>query len=181
MKWQCRIRQISFRQADGRPSKGMMPILQKSTDHQSSYRIITVLNKLPEFSKLPELQHIALKTNDPEERQASAVKFFSEVYFQHPAQFSGVLTATFPQNSLGVEKLANLDYCILRYEEFGQRYNIKCCPFIISTSHQLYRATYWHNFLFNSSLPAEPVVLGFQPNWESSAYVPVSEQDQSGK
>ena len=170
LKWQCRIRQISFRNADGQPSDGMMPIFQKNSSHVSSFRITTVLNKLPEFSKLPELKHIACKTHDPEERRASALKFFSEVYFQHPTQFSEVLTATFPPNSLGAEKIANLDYCILQYEEFGQCYSIPCSPSTISKNHQLYSATYWHNFLFNSSLPANPMVLGFKPDWGSSTY-----------
>lgn len=176
LKWQCRVRQISCRTKDGRPSAAMIPTLEANSTSKPTMQIITILNKLPDFSNLCELKHIALRTNDPNERRTSALKFLSEVYYQNALQFSDVLTATFPPYSKTAQEMVASGHCALVYEQFNQRYNIQCSPFSISTNKELHAATYWHNFLFNPALPTDVTIIGFEPNWELSAYQATNSQ-----
>ena len=38
----------------------------------------------------------------------------------------------------------------------------------LSPKHPLREATFWHNLLFNPRLPADCLILGFEPDWPKS-------------
>ena len=167
--WQCRIRQIAMRNHGGRPSGGMTPRVS-AVDGQDApiTRIVTVLCKRPEHSVTMELRHIARRTHDPAERRESALKLFAERYYQGAREFSDVLTATFPARSGTAAALAAGRECRLAFEQFSQRFDLRCTVRRLSRSNPLHEATFWHNLLFNPRLSADCIVLGLEPDWPRS-------------
>ena len=95
MKWQCQIRQMSIRQMEGKPDSAIMPSLILSESKENLGKIITLINKSTDYDVTPEMKHMAKKTNDSAQVRQDALKFFAEAYYQKPATFSDILTATF--------------------------------------------------------------------------------------
>lgn len=172
LKWQCHIRQIAMREGEGRPSDGMMPELRLAPDGEPVGSIISVMSKAYEHSKTMEIRHLARKTADPKARRDSAIKFFSEYYYQKPREFSDTLTATFPPGSPGARKILDAGRCWLRFDQFSQRYDLACRPYRLGESDPLFQSTFWHNLLFNPALPGDAVIIGFDPDWDASSADP---------
>lgn len=165
LRWQCRIRQMMMRENEGRPNEGVLPEVFLPGEQVSLGAIITVLSKAPEFSKTMEIQHMVRKTRDPALRREAALKFFSEIYYQKGREFSDILTATFAPGSQGAERIRNAGYCRLEFSAFNQTYSLKCKVWALGENNPLWQSTYWHNLLFNPSLPADTLILGFEPDW----------------
>lgn len=172
LRWQCRVRQMMMRDDMGRPSDGIMPALTLAGQAEPMGHIITVMSKAPAHSKTPEMMHMAQKTRDPAQIRDSALKFFSEFYYQKGAEFSDVLTATFPPDSQGAATIRRADRCRLQFEAFNQSYTLDCKVWKLAEKNPLWQATYWHNALFNPSLPRGTVILGFEPDWDASSATP---------
>ena len=172
LRWQCRVRQMMMRDEAGRPTDGIMPALTPAGETEPMGHIITVLSKSPVYSKTPEMRHMATRTNDPAQIRESALKFFSEFYYQKGAEFSDILTATFPPGSDGAKAIRRAERCRLDFEAFGQRFGLECRVWKLTAKNPLWQATYWHNRLFNPGLPETTVILGFEPDWRASAADP---------
>ncbi len=172
LKWQCHIRQISIRQMDGMPDDAMMPTLRFKHLAEPMGQIITLINKTKNYSVVPEMRHMAKKTNDVSQIRQEALKFFAEAYYQKPATFSDILTATFVPNSLGAKKIYKKNQCILHFSAYAQEFDLQCKVWRFEKHHHLYQSTWWHNKLFNSSLHPDTEVLGFEVDWESSTAAP---------
>ena len=166
--WQCRIRQIATRRHDGRPTSGMVPLAFAAEDDTPVARIVTVLCKRPEHSVTMELRHMARRTHDPAEQRESALRFLAERYYQSARQFSDILTASFPPDSATAATLLEHRECRLVFEQFSQRFDLRCTVRRLSPNNPLREATFWHNLLFNPGLTAEGVILGFEPDWPES-------------
>ena len=172
LKWQCHIRQMSIRQMDGKPDSAVMPTLRLTKLSEPTGQIITLINKTADYSVVPEMKHMAKKTNDASQVRQEALKFFAEAYYQKPATFSDILTAIFLPNSLGAEKIHKQNECILSFDAYAQRFDLQCKVLRFEKHHHLYQSTWWHNKLFNSSLHPDTEVLGFEVDWESSVADP---------
>lgn len=172
MRWQCRVRQIAMRDNLGRPDEAITPVVTVQGDTQPSGQIITVLSKWGPYSKVPELQHIAKRTNDPAQRRDKAIEFLSEYYYQNAAEFSDHLTATFSPNSAMAQKLLDAKKVCLEFEAYNQRFVLQCEARQLKDDDELYLATWWHNILFNPGLHPQTVVLAFVPDWSSSSADP---------
>ena len=170
--WQCRIRQISMRSHDGRPTGGMTPLVSATDKNAPVGRTVTVLCKRPEHSVTMELRHLARRTHDPAERRENALKFLAERYYQSPREFSDVLTASFPPGSDTAATLLEHRECRLAFEQFSQRFNVHCTARRLSRNNPLREATFWHNLLFNPRLSADCIILGFEPDWSKSGVDP---------
>lgn len=168
LKWQCRVRQLNMREGDGRPDDAIMPAVHLDGTSEPLGHIITVMNKAPGYSVTPELEHMARKTHDPAQRRADALKFLSATYYQKAAEFSDVLTATFPPDSEGALKIRRAQSCTLVFEAYSQRYDLVCKVWKLAAHNLLYQATLAHNRLFNPAIPPGTVVLGFEPDWSQS-------------
>ena len=166
--WQCRIRQIAMRTHGGRPTSGMTPLVSPAEGNEPAARVVTVLCKRPEHSASMELRHLARRTHDPAERRESALKFLSERYYQSSREFSDILTASFPPDSGTAATLLEHRECRLKFEQFSQRFDLHCTVRRLSGNNPLREATFWHNLLFNPRLPADCVILGFEPDWARS-------------
>lgn len=169
LKWQCRVRQMMMRDRQGRPDEGIMPEVFLQGSDESLGQIITVLCKSPAYSVTPELRHMAQKTNDPAQHRSQALQFFSATFYQKHKEFSDILTATFPPGSPGAAKIRAAETCTLVFEAFNQRFELVCKVWQLADHNPLFSATMAQNRLFNPALPADSVVLGFEPNWEISS------------
>jgi len=176
MLWQCRLRQMMMREREGKPDEAIMPQLLLGDSDEALGHIITLICKRPEYSKVPELKQMVRGTFDPAIRRKKALTLFSETYYQKAAEFSDILTCTFSPDSQGARKIRQAGTCTLLFEALNQRYTLHCKVWRLSQHNPLWQATYWHNILFNPSLPGDTLVLGFEPDWAKSSADPMPGQ-----
>ena len=169
IKWQCRVRQSAMRENSGQPDDGITPMLKLKNSKSAVGSVITLINKRPQFSVTAELIHMAKKTMDLGQRRDQAIQFLSSTYYQKYAEFSDILTATFGPNSIGVKSILQSESCLLMFDAFGQRYDLKCEVRRLNEDDPFYRSTVAHNSLFNPNLHPKTVVLGFEPKWKESS------------
>ena len=169
IKWQCRVRQNAMRENAGQPDDGIMPILKLKNSESALGSIITLIHKRTQFSVTAELTHMVKKTMDLAQRRDQAVQFLSSTHYQKYAEFSDILTATFKPNSIGARNILQSRTCLLIFDAFNQRYDIKCGVRRLTEDDPFYKSTIAHNSLFNSCLHPGTVVLGFEPKWNESS------------
>ncbi len=169
LKWQCRVRQMAMREDQGRPGDAVMPQVFLPGQTEPTGQIVTVLNKNPTSSMVPEMQHMARKTHDPAQVRSLAIQFLSATYFQQSRSFSDVLTAVFPPQSPGARKICAANSCTLEFRAYAKHFSLVCQVRALSGNSPLFDATMAHNRLFNLSLPGDSVVLAFEPDWNRSS------------
>ena len=172
LKWQCRTRQMMMRDNQGKPDASIMPDLLLPGQDEPLGAIITILNKAPGHSVVPELNHMARKTNDPAQIRNQALQFFSATYYQKHREFSDILTATFAPDSAGAAQIREAGTCRLVFELYSQQFDLTCKVWRLAAHNPLYAATVAHNRLFNPALSADAVILGFEPDWSKSSATP---------
>jgi len=168
LKWQCRVRQMAMRDNEGRPDDGSMPTLTLAGETEPMGHIITIMSKLPAYSKTPEIKHMAKQTHDPAQRREKALEFFSETYYQKGREFADTLTATFPANSPGAAMIRKAGHVTLTFEAYTQRFDLVCKVWKLAKRNPLWESTWWHNYMFNPDLTSDITVLAFEPDWDAS-------------
>lgn len=163
--WQCRLRQISVRQEGGRPSEGMCPHVRLAGEATPASRITVLVLPADLEATADRFRHMARRTHDPAERYKAALTFLAAGYYQQPSSFNDELTALFGAESPLAKSLLAAGCCRLDFEQYRQRYQLACAVRELPANELLFQATYWHNALFNTALPAEVKVLGFRPDW----------------
>ena len=172
LAWQCRIRQYAVRRNEGRPSSGMRPGLWIQDREVAAVNVLVVRAKSEEVTR--EFRYMVQKTLDPRDRYSQALRFFSEYYYQTPGEFDEELTAVFAVDSALADRVAGEARCRLVFDQGNQRYTLHCSTRLIEHSDPKYQTSYWHNHLFNSSMPGAVKVVGFKPDWARSAFRPGS-------
>jgi hypothetical protein len=172
LKWQCRVRQVSMRDAEGRPDDAITPALYLPDSDEPMGHVITILNKAPGYALTAEMNHMFSKTNDPAQRRDQALRFFSASYYQKAAEFSDILTATFPPGSVGAAAIREAGSVRLVFDAYAQVFDLNCKVWRLADHNPLAEATIAHNRLFNPSLAPGTVVLGFEPDWAASTSDP---------
>ena len=172
LKWQCRVRQMAMRDAQGRPDDAITPALYLAGETEPMGHVITILNKAPGYSVTPELNHMIAKTNDPAQRRDQAIRFFSATYYQKAAEFSDILTATFPPGSPGAATIREAGRVRLVFDAYAQVFDLSVRVWRLAPHNPLHQATMAHNMLFNPGLPPDTEVLGFEPDWDASSATP---------
>jgi hypothetical protein len=170
LKWQCLTRQIMMRDNQGRPDASIMPSVVPAGALEPMGHIITIMNKAPSYSLVPEMKHMLGKTNDPAQIRNDALQFLSATYYQKAAEFSDILTSTFPPESQGAAQIRAADRCKLIFDAYGQNWQLDCKVWQLAAHNPLFVATVTHNRLFNPALPNGSVVLGFEPDWSASSF-----------
>jgi hypothetical protein len=167
--WQCRIRQLAVRESGGRPSSGMRPRVATADGEEIAPGVtILILHEEP-WESAQLFRHQYLKTQDPVERYGKALEITAASYFQHPRQFSDVMTALFGPDSALADRLLRQRSCVLDFAQFSQTYRIPCAVERLPEDDGFYQATYWHNGLYNPNLPAGVRVLAFTPDWSRAS------------
>ena len=59
---------------------------------------------------------------------------------------------------------------MLEFDQGNQLYQLDCKTRFIDSNEQKYQATYWHNSLFNTSMPGVVRMIGFAPDWSLSRF-----------
>jgi len=172
LRWQCRVRQVSMRDNHGRPDDAIMPALFLPGESKPMGHIITLLNKSPGYSVTPELLHMAKKTNDPAQRRDQAIRFFSATYYQKAAEFSDILTATFPPASPGAAQIRAAKTVRLRFDAYAQMFDLTCKVWRLVRKNPLYQSTMAHTRLVKPTLPPDTDVLGVEPDWAACTSEP---------
>lgn len=168
VKWQCRVRQFAIRQRRGRPDEAVMPEVVPDGEVGPAGRIVTVLNRVPERSVLPELEHIAARTHDPAERLEGAIRFLGAGYYQTHREFSDTLTATFPPGDAVAARILDAGGCALLFDAYSTRFDLSCRVRRLARNDPLSLSTLAHNRLFNPAPRPDVQVLGFEPDWRES-------------
>lgn len=172
LRWQCRVRQMAMRDHEGRPDDAIMPAVFLPGESAPMGHIITLLNKAPGYSVTAELTHMAAKTNDPAQRRDQAIRYLSATYYQKAAEFSDLLTATFPPESQGAATLHAAKSARLVFDAYAQKFELECKVWRLAPHNPLYQSTLAHNRLFNPTIHPDTEVLGFEPNWDASTSEP---------
>lgn len=167
--WQCRIRQLAVRESGGRPSSGMRPRVATADGEEIAPGVTILIVPEEPWESAQLFRHQYLKTQDPVERYAKALELTAAAYFQHPREFSDVMTALFAADSGLADRLLRLGRCILDFAQFSQTYRIPCTVEQLPTDDGFYQATYWHNGLYNPNLPAGVRILAFTPDWSRAS------------
>lgn len=167
--WQCRIRQLAVRESGGRPSAGMRPRVTTPEGEEIAPGVIVLIVHEEPWESAQLFRHQYLKTQDPVERYDKALEITAASYFQHPRQFSDVMTALFGPDSALADRLLRLGRCVLEFEQYRQSYRIPCTIEQLATDDGFYQATYWHNSLYNPNLPAGVRILAFTPDWSRAS------------
>ena len=163
--WQCRVRQHAMRQYGGRPSPGMRPRVTTVDGHEIAPAVVVILMETDGAESSAQFRHIVKKTHDPEKRHGDGLKMLSAAYYQTSRQFSGVMTALFAPDSGVVARLVETGRCVLEFDQFNQRYSLPSAVTILAEDDPAYQSTYWHNAMFNPSLPGSPRIIAFTPDW----------------
>lgn len=168
--WQCRLRQLSMRDHEGRPSEGMRPALEVAG--QDAGTITLVITKEDSQESMSAFRHIAKRTHDPKERFEAALRYMQSSYFQDPLSFSDRLTAVFGMKAAMPEQLAGRTDCLLTFKQFAQVYQLTCKASLLDPNDPGFQATYWHNALFNPALPGDVRIVAFRPDWSQARAEP---------
>jgi hypothetical protein len=167
LAWQCRIRLIAMRQDGGRPSPGMRPRVRDRSGRELSPALTVLILPRDPAESTDFFRFQVMKTADPRDLYERALTFLQADYFQQPAEFGDVLTATLAPQSELAARLIRDGRCVLEFEQFSQSYRLPCAVFAAEAGEPVRDATLWHNRLFNPALPDDVSVLGFRPDWRS--------------
>ncbi len=170
--WQCRVRAAAMRRLAGRPTPAMRPRVLSETGTEIAPAITTLLMPSEAASPAAEFRHLVRRTHDPRARREAAVALLAERHYQHAKEFSDLLTASFAAGSPLALRLVHDAGCVLAFAQDGQRYDLPCTVTLLRRDDPRWQATYWHNALFNPSLPPDIRVLAFKPRWLDAVATP---------
>ena len=163
--WQCKLRRQAMRGAGGRPTEGMRPQVVDAAGDAIADALTVLLARTDSATIAKGFEFQFKCTHDPLDRYEKAVTFLSADYYQHPANFTGVMTALVGAGTSTLQRLLDNRQCILVFHQFSQGYRVRCDVQIVAPEDSLFKATYWHNAMFNPNLPPDVVVVAFVPDW----------------
>ncbi len=161
--WQCRLRKQSMRESDGRPSEGMSAGVYSVSGGDEQSRMSFLIVRKDPATRTDEFRHIVRKTPDTNEWQKNGLRILAELHYHETDQFENRLTALFGLDSTLAEVLLQAGQCHLKIGEKGIDYAFDFDVEALSTDDDFFQATYWHNRLFNPTLPGQVQVLSFTP------------------
>ena len=163
--WQCRLRQISVRDDEGRPSPGMCPKLLTVNEELIADRVITLIIRGAPEESTEYFKFQVQRNNDPNEVRKKTLMYLQSTHYHGPKEFMDCLTALFAETSELAPKLAEAGKCILEFRQFGQGYKLHCNVSQVHIGDPEHSATLWHNRCFNPNLSNEVNILKFEPDW----------------
>ena len=163
ISWQCRLRKMSVRELGGRPTTGMSAGVHSRSGGKEKGRINFLIVKQEPESTTSEFRHIILKTQDSADWISNGLRILAERHYQDDFNFSDELTALFGTDSSLADALTTAVQCHLKIAEGSIEQEFDFNVREIEEQESAYQATYWHNHLFNPSIPGRVRVLGFTP------------------
>jgi len=163
ISWQCRLRKLSMREKDGRPSTGMSAGIYAVSGGNEQARMNFLIYRRDSADRTSEFRHIIRKTHDSREWIKNGLRILAELHYHEIDQFENQLTALFSDDSPTAYALLKAGQCQLRFSEGSIEYVFDFDVRSLDRDDEMYQATYWHNHLFNPALPGKVRVLCFTP------------------
>ena len=163
ISWQCRLRKMSMRERGGRPSPGMSAGVYSVSGGDEQSRLNFLIVRENDGARTGEFRHIVRKTQDPSEWIKNGLRILAEMHDQEAGQFDNRLTALFSLDSGLAEALLEAGQCRLKFAEGSVDYEFDFDVAALNAGDDYFEATYWHNRLFNPTLPGNVQVLSFCP------------------
>jgi hypothetical protein len=163
ISWQCRLRKKSMRELGGRPTTGMSAGVHSISGGEEKSRMNFLIVKQESDLVTSEFRHIIRKTQDSSEWVKNGLRILSERYYQDDSNFSDELTALFGLDSALLEALSTAGECRLKFAENSIGHEFDFTVREIPEQDSIHKATYWHNHLFNPTIPGRIRILGFTP------------------
>ncbi len=161
--WQCRLRKLSMRELGGRPSVGMSAGVHSIKGGEEQARIQFLPVKQEPEAITAEIRHIVRKSRDPAEWVKNGLRILAERHYQDNFNFSNSLTALFNLDSSIAQALNEAGQCRLKFKQDSIEFAFDFDVTLLTESDANYQSTYWHNHLFNPTLPGKVRVLAFMP------------------
>jgi len=163
ISWQCRLRKLSMRELEGRPTQGMSAGLYSTSGGDEQARLNFLILKQDSESVTASFRHIVRKTQDPTERIKSGLRILAERYYQQNKDFSSKFTALFNMKSPMAEALLEAGKCKLKFSQDSISHEFDFDVKMLIETDEAFQATYWHNHLFNAAIPGKVQILEFNP------------------
>jgi len=163
ISWQCRLRKMSMRELGGRPTPGMSAGVHSISTGEEKARMNFLILKQESELLTSDFRHIVRKSRDPMEWMKNGLRILSEWHYQNDQDFSTRLTALFNLDSNLAEALLEAGECHLVFIQDSVEHAFDFDVQALSDEDPDFQATYWHNHLFNASIPGKVQVLGFNP------------------
>lgn len=161
--WQCRLRKMSMRELGGRPTAGMSAgVYAISVGEEQSRMNFLVVRKDPQ-ERTDEFRHIVRKTPDSSQWIKNGLRILSELHYHEDGEFDNRLTALFSLESNLGYALTKAGQCHLKFAQDSVEHAFDFDVVSLNQDDELFQATYWHNKIFNPTLPGKVRVLGFNP------------------
>ena len=161
--WQCRLRKQSMRERGGRPGVGMSAAVYSVKGGEEQSRMNFLIVRKDPGQRTSEFRHIVRKTPDPSEWIKNGLRILAEMHYHETDQFQNRLSALFGQDSTLADALLQAGQCRLKFAENSIDYEFDFDVAELEEADDMYQATYWHNRLFNPTLPGRVRVLCFSP------------------
>jgi hypothetical protein len=161
--WQCRLRKLSMRELDGRPTAGMSAGVYSVAGGDEQSRMNFLILRRDSAPRTDEFRHIVRKTPDSREWIKNGLRVLAELHYHETDQFDQRLTALFGLDSALADALLGAGACHLKFAEKSIDYAFDFDVAALAEDDELFQATYWHNRLFNPGLPGKVRVLAFTP------------------
>lgn len=163
MRWQCRLRMQAMRECDGRPSDGMSAGIHSINGGVEQARINFLIVHRDSAERSIEFSHLVRKTPDPSQWMKNGLRILAERHYQQAGDFENELTALFSLDSQAAYALLKAGQCRLSFAEGSIAHEFDFDLRSLDQDDDMFQATYWHNHLFNPTLPGKVRVLGFAP------------------
>ncbi len=166
--WQCRLRKMSMRELGGRPTVGMSAGVYSVSGGEEQSRMNFLIVRKDSGARTGEFRHIVRKTRDPSEWVKNGLRILSELHYHESDQFDNRLTALFSLDSELAAALLEAGRCRLKFVQDSVDYEFDFDVAALAAGDEYFEATYWHNRLFNPTLPGNVQVLSFNPRLQEN-------------
>ena len=161
--WQCRLRKQSMRELGGRPSPGMSAGVYSVNGGDEQSRMQFLILRRDSATRTAEFRHIVRKTPDTSQWTKNGLKILAEMHYHETDQFQDRITALFGLDSALASALLEAGQCHLKFSESSVQHGFDFDVVALDEEDELFQATYWHNRMFNPTLPGGVQVLAFSP------------------
>ena len=142
----------------------MRPRVMLRNGSEISPAITVLLVELEPDATADVLCHIGRKSQDPQGRYEEGLKLCRQVTICTRKIFAATSQLRFHPIVFG----KNASYRGILYTSFrggARAVRIPCQVEQLDKDAPAYKMTYWHNFLFNPTLPSDVCILAFHPDW----------------
>ncbi len=154
---------MSVRELGGRPSTGMSAGVFSVAGGEEQSRMNFLIVRKESQERNDEFRHIVRKSPDSSQWVKDGLCILSELHYHEEKEFDNQLTALFSLDSTLAYALVKAGQCHLKFAQDSVEHAFDFDVVSLNQDDDNFQATYWHNRLFNPTLPGKVHVLGFNP------------------